>query len=573
MMRWLLVLPPLFFALGCGRGTSPAVPEPATTITGRSVEDVLLDDHILVPGQIVNTRDLRYRVEDLTHRLDTGNRSDPKRPKMLATVDLIEDARRRNPQCLRFRVSVERGAIDLLPVDELGFPPAESTEKVDVLLIGGEMESITTAIAFAKRSKSVAVLHAGPLGGLCSDDGGNLRFFDGYWLTPRPEEQRELYRKALKMGDFVALPAGIDSRIRSFLEAEYKDRIKILEVPAYEMMRVNMDGSRITSIDLPAGVSVYADVFLDTDPESRVAEKAGLEFDALTPNLPYGLVFDIPNITRADIESLVRNPRLSPTSIAEFASRSLSGVDQHYLAKMSLEELRKDLSSDFAHDRGNYWLGFKAVAEGFNFYMQLKGINSDSEGLKMLNRARRTSGFNIALNGGSGNFNSISYSFGFTLLQHAHSLSEDDRLRPLREIEVPELQTYLRYVANNPNLTVRMPEQFYVRKSTAHFMTQYPYVRADFKREQPESGSHWMMYPMDYRSISPRNSRERTQFNRLFWSGDVVYWQCRPNVCETDIENLYLLNKSMLTPEYSGATRILQNFITTGVALAEKLTR
>jgi hypothetical protein len=312
---------------------------------------------------------------------------------------------------------------------------------------------------------------------------------------------------------------------------------------------------------------------LDTDPESRVAEKAGLEFDALTPNLPYGLVFDVPNITRSDIESLVRNNRFSPLAISQFAGVPLNEVDQHHLAKASLVKLQKDISSDFAHDRGNYWLGFKSVAEGFNFYMQLKGVNSDSDGLKMLNRARRTSGFNIALNGGSGNFNSISYSFGFTLLQHAHSLSKDDRLRPLREIEVPELQRYLRYVTNNPSLTVRMPEQFYVRKSTAHFMTKHPYARADFKREKPESGNRWMMYPMDYRSISPRNSRERTQFNRLFWSGDVVYWQCRPNVCETEIQNLYLLNKSMLTPEYSGATRILQNFVTTGVALAEKLAR
>jgi hypothetical protein len=562
-----------FLSVGCGRGSGAVEASPAIETAGVPIDSVLIDDNVLVPGMPVNTRDLQYRIEDLRHRLSVGDEADPKRPKMEATIEFIESARSNHSQCLRFRVVVDGKFISLEPLDDLSFEVPGGTRQFDVIVIGGEIESVTTAMAFARKGKSVGLIYAGPLGGLCSDEGGNLRFFDGYWKTPRPDEQRELYRSAFRMGDFVALPTQMHRKIRDFINSQYANRIELIEVDSYEGLRVNRSNDRIDSIDTKEVGRLEAQVFVDAEPESRIAEKAGLPFDSLTPNLPYGLVFDIPQISRFDILSLIRNIRLSPEAIAAFAGVDLALANSNSFAKAALEKLRKDIATDFAHDRGNYWLGFKAAAEGFNLYMQLKGMTSDDERLKFLNRARRTSGFNIALNGGVGNFNSISYSFGFTILQHAHSLTNDDRLRAIREVEIPELQKFMRYVTGNENLWVRIPDQFYVRKSTAHFKTKHPYVRTDFKREQPESGNRWMMYPMDYRSISPRNQREKVQFNRLFWSGDVVYWQCRPNVCETEIENLFLLNKSMLTPEFSGATRILQNFITTGVALAVRLNR
>lgn len=573
MLRHLGFLALAFLSFGCERGSGAIEMSPTIETAGVPIDSVLIDDHVLVPGMPVNTRDLQYRMEDLRHRLSVGNEADPKRPKMEATLAFIETARSNDPQCLRFRVVANGRFISLEPLDDLSFSVPTNRSVFDVIIIGGEIESVTTAMAFARRGKSVGLIYAGPLGGLCSDEGGNLRFFDGYWITPRPDEQRELYRSAFRMGDFVALPTDMHRKIKDFISSQFANRIELIEVETYEGLRVNRSGDRIESIDSQKVGRLAAQTFIDADPESRIAEKAGLPFDSLTPNLPYGLVFDVPQLSKSDILSLIRNSRLSPEAIAAFAGIDLASSQMNSFAKSALDKLRKDIATDFAHDRGNYWLGFKAAAEGFNLYMQLKGIASSDERLKFLNRARRTSGFNIAINGEVGNFNSISYTFGFTLLQHAHSLSNDERLRAFQEIEVPELQKFLRYLTGNENLLVRMPEQFYVRKSTAHFKTKHPYVRTDFKREQPESGNRWMMYPMDYRSISPRNQREKVQFNRLFWSGDVVYWQCRPNVCDTEIENLFLLNKSMLTPEFSGATRILQNFITTGVALAERLTR
>lgn len=570
MFRWAWIGSIPIVVGACGTSGKPVV---GSDEKGIPANKILFDDHALIAGREVNTRDLQYRIEDLRHRLATGNPRDPKRPKMEATIAFIESARKANPQCLRFVTVVENERVRLEPLDRMDFPVPNRNVSFDVAIVGGEIESITTAMAFARRGKMVALIYAGSLGGLCSDSGGNLRFFDGYGGIPRPEEQQEVFRKAFGMGDFVSLPSDLDRRIRRFLESEYGGRINMYRAESYESLRVVRMKDRIEAIDVPGVVRVRADVFVDAEPESRVAEKAGLEFDALTPNLAYGLVFDVPGFTRRHIESLFKNPRLSPEAIARFAGVSLGASDESYFAKTALAKLREDLRSDFARDRGNYWLGFKAAASGFDFYMKLKGVGSEDASIAFLNRTRRTSGFNIALSGGVGNFNSISYTFGFTLLQHAHSISEDERLRPILEIEIHELEKYLRYVTNDENLTIRIPDQFYVRKSTAHFKTKRPYQKDDFVRSRPENARWWMMYPMDYRNISPRNAREREQASRLYWSGTEVYWRCRSDVCDTEIVNLYLLNKSLLTPEYSGATRILQNFITTGVALAERLSR
>jgi hypothetical protein len=552
-----LIAAAILLASGC----APSAAKREGAPPSERVSEVLLDGDILAVGQVANTRDLNQRADELEWRLQTGSPSDPKRPRMIATARLIESAIKANPQCLRFRLQGAGGAVSLEPVDTL--PSATGPEsRFDVVVIGGEVESIVLATALAERSVSVCLVVAGPLGGLCSDSGGNLRFFDGYWDTPRPPLQKRLFSSALGMRGFVCLPTDMDARIAAYLSENFP-KLRVERIKSYEELFVELDAQSLKHIVLPSGETLKAACFVDSDPEARVAEKSGLAYSTLTPNLPYGMVFDVTGISKPDLLSPSIRERTTPEAIQRFAG----GDAATPLAKKSLDKLTKDAQSDFAHDRGAYLLGFKALAEGFNLYMQIRA--SDGTETSLFNRARRMSGFNVAFNGSVANFNSISYALPFTLLQHAHDLHSDSRLREDVAAEADGLQTYLRYALNLPDLQVRIPSQFYVRKSTARFTTKHPYVRRDFGSKSSVSGGAWMSYPMDYRSILPRNSREREQFNRLFWSSERVFWECRPNVCETTIGNLYLLNKCMLTPEFSGATRILQNFVTTGVQLAD----
>ena len=49
------------------------------------------------------------------------------------------------------------------------------------------------------------------------------------------------------------------------------------------------------------------------------------------------------------------------------------------------------------------------------------------------------------------------------------------------------------------------------------------------------------------------------------------FWNARASSTQTEIDNLYLINKDGVTPTYSGGQRIIGNLINQGAALARTL--
>ncbi|MFN3729198.1 MAG: hypothetical protein ACK4XJ_05745 [Fimbriimonadaceae bacterium] len=532
---------------------------------------VITDSNFLFAGNRLTRRDLRFRLDNLDYERNNALRPDLSDPRLTATIALLQDTIARSGQVTRFSVVANGPGVRIVPDVEL--PETSNVKTVDLVIVGGEIESLTTALAAQKRGLSVAVIYAGPLGGLISDTGGNLRYFDGYDGTPRPAEQRELFRTALGMSDFVAVPTGVSAKLAKHLRAKYTGKIAVHPIESYDLLKFTVDAQRVRAVTLPDGLTYEARWFIDAEPEARSAEKVGLDYSTVTPNLSYGMVFDLTGITKADLQRLAEHSRFTPDRIMQRAGVTAAQVAADPVASKALEKFRRDISRSWTKSHATHSYGYRAVAGGFGFYMHCLALNNPSKDLAFLNRARRTSGFNISWAGGVYNFNSISYTFDFNLMQHDHTLARS-RLRPITEVDGPELESYLRWVTGNNRLKLRLPTQFYVRKANAVFETPHPYTRSDFVSRSQVSGPYWMTYPMDYRDIAPRNAREWEQFETLFWqSPGQPYWMCRTSVTYTRLENFYLLNKSMLPPRYMGGTRILQNFINTGVALAEELAR
>lgn len=531
------------------------------------------DPDFLEPGRVIASRDLAYLIREYqkTAFLLAADGRTGDADMMRATVEAMRDARRKSPQASLFECVEKDGMLELHPHD---WQPAaiKQTLKSDVILIGGELSAIVTAVQAAEAGFTVALVHAGPLGGLSSDGGGNMRYFDYYPPTPRSNAQRRVFKEAFDGASWISIPSQTDARLRMWLQSKLSHKIKLVETRSYDSLTVETGMDSLNSITTAEGVKLTGRWYLDMDPESRVAEKAKVEMDLDTPHLSYGMVFDLENVQASDWQAMSDPAKVTTEKIMAWAGVTREQVEANPRALESMKTLRYSEQTEIYRVFPDFRYGYKALAEGYNFWMLCRELAGErSEAMTWLNEKRKVSGFNIAHNGSQATFNSISYRFRRSIMQHSHSLSRDAEFAPLRDLEIPSMTQYFRWVTGNSNVKVRMPEQFYVRKSTAFFMTKEPL--GTFEENTSGKTGWFTCYAMDHRDLHARDeTTSEIVGNYVAEARGVKRWPNRPSLSMTkEYKNLFLINKCSATPRYSGGMRIEQNQMNQGAAVVDYL--
>lgn len=549
---------------GCaGSELAPAAllapPKAAVAASGPLLEDPAF----FQDGGRVCSRDLAYLAVYCERAAkDGGDRSGP----LANTRRLALEALQRFPQTTWFRLERSGRGARLIPLGPAEAKPVREV-RADIAIVGGELSALCTAVEAADAGYDVAVLYAGPLGGVASDEGANLRYFDVMRLTSHPNGQKKIWNY-LKVPGYCALPANLSPKLERFFRDRYWQRVQLIPTQSYDDLSVRVRSGRVLEALTTEGTAVRAGRFIDMDPEARLAEKCGLPRDTDTPHLSYGLVFDLKGLRPQDWERLGDRARVTPEAVAKFAGADLKSVAQDRAALASLKALRKFNAKARNQIAGSYRLGYQALAQGFDFYMRCLGSRDPgNKKLAWLNARRCVSGFNIAtFYKDSATFNSVSYKFRQSILQHSHSVARDPLFEPIRSVEAPALEAYFRWVSGNPNLKVRLPAQLYVRRASAFFPTREPYRKAEFNR--PPATPFHTFYPMDLRDLHPRDPYSWPVIERYVkLAKHSRLWDCRPTAAMTELENLYLVNRSAVTPVFYGGQRIEGNQINMGAAL------
>ncbi|MHB8635683.1 MAG: FAD-dependent oxidoreductase [Fimbriimonadaceae bacterium] len=504
----------------------------------------------------MSSRDLIYLIGQY--------KNDPKHADVVARMRAVID---HNPQCTMF-LAAKGGK--LAPYNYAGQVAAERTVAGDVVVVGAELSSLSTAVQAAERGLHVVVLFAGPLGGMSADTGGNLRYFDVQGSTSHPLGQQKVWHDGLGVKAWVTIPPDTDSLLRAFLVRDYSGRIDLVQTQSYDGLWVVKQGDAIEQIETPEGVAVRAPWFVDSDPESRVAEKAGVPFTLDTPHMSDGMTFDVTNLDSAAYDQLANDDKVHPSGIESLVGVTPRQIADDKTAAGLAKKLRVNINSDFFIVGATHSYGYCGLAMGFGFYMACRELKDPSPDLAWLNGRRFVSGFNISKFGADASFNSISYRFMKNWLQHSHSLTTDPTFAPIVRTEIPALQSYLRYVTGSPDLTVRMPPQFYVRSPSAFFKLLHPYTAAEFNG--PKTGPYFTHYPMDLRDLFPRDQASWTAVMKYVKEAKGKhFWNARASAAETTISNLFLVNKCGVTPAFSGGQRTEQSAVNLGAAVADEL--
>lgn len=510
----------------------------------------------LYDGSLISSRDIRYLIGQYANQ--------SKQKAVVATLQATLD---HNPQATMFRADAT-GAVS--PVNFVSPVKPTRTVQANIVVVGAELSSLSTAVEAAERGAHVVVLYAGPLGGMSADSGGNLRYFDIQNPSSHPIGQQKLWHEGLGVKAWVTIPPDTNRRLGDFLRTKYAGRIDLVQTKSYDGLWVEMDAGRIGAVETPEGTRVAGRWFIDADPESRVAEKAGVPFTLETPHMSNGMTFDVQGLDEDAFDNLGSDDKVEPKAIEKLVGVTDQQVAQDPIASDLVKKLRVNIDRDFFVTGATHAYGYCGLAMGFGFYMACRAIKEPSEDFKWLNARRYVSGFNIARFEQQASFNSISYRFLKNWLQHSHSLESDPTFSPLARTEIPALQTYLRYVAGSDKLTVRMPPQFYVRSASAFFKLIHPYAADEFNG--PKGSGYFTHYPMDLRDLFPRDPGN--------WKAVMAYvkeakgknfWNARASAAETTVPNLFLVNKCGVTPQYSGGQRTEQSAINLGAAVADAL--
>lgn len=539
--------------------------------------DIIKDDIFVKNESQLYSRDIVYYIDRLTKKIFTyhPNPSYDLLEKYKNTVGLLLSAKRDYPQAVKFNVRIKNEKCQIEPIDWQENIEVKKKFNSDVVIYGGELESVVTAVEAADKGLSVTLVYSGVLGGLSSDTGGNMRYFDAVSGLKVSSAQKKIMHDALKMekDNEWSIPDNVSEKLSIYLQKHYKNKIHIIPTASYNSTHLNIANNKINNILLKEGVKISATRFIDVEPESILAEKAGIPMTIETPNLAYGMVFDVKNLSSQDLHQLTSSENLDPDKILKHfkINKNIIFSDQklakkYYTLKNNLNKPTK------ANKYVSY--GYSAAAEAFDFYMnclEIKSSNEERGKIHELNQARRSGGFNVASHKNSATFNSISYQFGSiskkAIRQNDHSLTKDKQFSNLREIEIPGLEQYLQFVCHNNNLVVRMPNQLYVRQAPAIFETKNNYNNSDFTAKYNPNILQ-MSYPNDVRGFELRDQFDQVSLVNF----EQPLWNINPNTTQTNIDNLNIIGKSAVQGQYMGALRIIQNLMSTGVALVDQET-
>ncbi len=557
------------------RPARPAPPERASGHAGGRSEPGLgrLDPELLYDGSVLAARDLPFLERECRARLSApAAAAHPEDAAALQrALRTLSGARAAHPGATLFTCRIRPDGLELTPRDWRPVVATTSECRADVVIVGGELSSLSTAMQAADHGLSVAVVYVAPLGGVAADTGANQRYFDCIAPTPHPPAQWKLFHEGLGMHNWFGIPTDVHGRLLRYLQRAYGDRIRLVRTHSYDSLHVERSGRRLAGLLTDEGVRLSGRYYIDSDPDARVAEKSGLPYDIDTPHLSYGMVFDLNGMRGPDWEALRSHRRITPEAILAHLGVSRTAMTADRRARRSGQLLEARLKSDRVRGEGRCWFGFQALAQAFDFYQACRGVASPSPELDWLNARRMVSGFNVCELGSTGTFNSISYGLRKNVLQYSHNLHSDPEFAPIRNTEGPALAAFFRYVTGDPEVSARIPPQLYVRKSTAFFRTLHPYRPVEFHTPPPPHALY-VIYALDLRDLHERDRagwEVVRRYARL--SAGRQVWACRASACLTEIDNLFLLNRCGVTPAYSGGLRIEQNQTSTGALLADYL--
>jgi len=455
--------------------------------------------------------------------------------------------------------------------------PLGESRPTDILIIGAEIESLTTAMHAATAGHQVTLLYSGPLGGIASDKGANMRYFD-HMSEAVTFKQKELFQKVFRMEakNAWAIPKGIDVRIERYFFRHYPS-IRLIKTDSYRTIEVGMQEGKIAFVRTAEGQEIAPRSVIDTSPSGSVASQTSIPRTLDTPHLGYGLVFDITGIAQKDFTHLYVDAKpLDLEAIMMFAgvtSDMVKGAG-HLAAKIQRYQQLSN-SRDIAHAGPYVSFGFKRIGYAYDLYMHFLALHDGDHQLHQLNQDRIPDGLNIAFRGQTATCNSLSYrTFQGSMrpqFQNEHNLHTDEQFTSLRDREIPALEEFLQKLFSNPSIEVHLPEQLYVRKAHVAYQTLHKPELTDF---QYDGAGLAAKYPNDVRSMTPRYQGDTLQHSIAEIQAKVreLRWKIDPRSAMTEVPNLYLLSKSAFPPLYSGAMRIQQNLIGLGYMTVEHIT-
>jgi hypothetical protein len=521
----------------------------------------------LEPGETFYIEDLYRYVQTLTKEVFSGKPNKNSIEKFVTTVRFLLSVRVLYPQAIKFKLVENNGYLSLEPVDYLENIEVKETIKGDVVIIGNELESIVGAISAAKQGKVVILVYDGPLGGLSSDKGGNMRYFDfvsGATITP---EMRELF-EALEMsqpGKQNVIPNGVEEKLLTLLQ-KYPN-IKLIKTKTFNSILVREENNKILSITTEEGRKIEAENYIDSTPDGVLAIKVGVPFTIETLNLAYGAVFDLKHLTKADLEKL---ENIDIDEVLKISGVTLEEVMAHEELKTSYEELKNTPQGANVYEFYTRW-GYQFLAKAFKFYLKAKALKNPSD-LLLQKTAEETmvDGFNVAVRdsemGYEATFNSLSFNSDKSYHQGDHNiLKENDLLFQIARRAVEEFGEFIKELTGNKYVKAIIPKELYVRQQTVAFKIL---SLEEFLSSEGNGGKFG--YGWDTRGARNRNEWDNTSeiYNKTlkllrerFPSG---YLRLEWNVSSLHtrlLENLYGVGKNFCDPEVAPTYRIIPNLM------------
>ena len=533
----------------------------------------------LEPGETFYIEDLYRYIQTLTKEVFSRKTNKDSIEKFVTTVRFLLSVRILYPQAIKFKLVENNGYLSLEPVDYLENIEVKETIKGDVVIIGNELESVVGAMAAARNGKKVILVYSGPLGGLSSDKGGNMRYFDFVLVeasvTP---EMREVF-EALEMnqpGKQWVIPNGVEEKLLTLIREKYPN-IQLLNTRTFNSILVNKNNGKIESILTEEGQEIKGVYYLDTTPDGILAIKAGIPFTVETLNLAYGVVFDLKYLTENDLRRL---ENIKIYRILEISNLTLDEVTTNEELKTLYKELIDAPKGANNYEFYTRW-GYQFLAKAFKFYLKAKALkNPEDVILQKTAEEVIVDGFNVAIrdseNGYEATFNSLSFNSDKSYHQGDHNiLKENDILLQMARRAVEEFGEFIKEFTGNKYVKAIIPEELYVRQQTVAFKN---FSLEEFLSSKGKGGK--FRYGWDTRGIGKRNEGDDTikiynenlkLLREMFPSGHLrLEWNVSSSHTQL-LENLFGVGKNFCDPEVAPTYRIIHNLMLVIVDLVNNL--
>lgn len=546
-----------------------------------ALEDAAFGNNVtrlLQDGRRTNSREIGFIIDTLSRsKLENALLSEDQKKDFARQAQTLFSQRRMFPQAIEFELlyNDQKKVFDIKPFN-FSIPKVRQQIHSDVVLIGGDLAAITTAMKAADEGHTVSIIYSGPLGGIIDSHGANLRLFDRVPKTDYTKEQERLF-DAIGVVDKVTIPPNASQKIEHFLLEAYHNRIELVPTKRCTSLFVGYTNSTITVVTTEEGNEVSGRLFFDVTPDSLIAEKMGVPINNRGPQLADGVVFDMEGVTREDLLTLGQANCITPEAICRSLGLELSDALKDPLVKKAYDAFK--LQNRSRSQVTNAWaLGFGAFADGFHLYMCCKGLVNKDPYLAQLNQDRIMTRFNVVITGDTANFNSISYKYPYQKLQGDAPLLDDPDTLPILRFDIPGMQEYTRLILNKQSITIRPPGELYVRKATGLVKESAMEAHLENNQLRWNNGesieTNEMSYQIDMRGIFQRDKYDMTdpRIKSLIPSdgkahdktwGSVV-WPVLSENAHVKGSNLYLLSKSVPPASFFGGTRIIGGHIRSG---------